>query len=327
MALLVMEGFDNKIPLTLRGWSANVSTYSTGRIGTGFAGAFSATSNYLLPSTYGTAVMGVAWNYNSGASAAAREIARFRTAAGVLIASVVFNQNFAALTTISLLDNTGATVYTSPAIFSPSTWYQFELKITVSGGVWELRANGAVLSSGSGATFGATNIGSVQLGTGTTMALDDFYVCDTSGAVNNDFLGDARISTFFPTGDGALAQFTPSTGSNHFANVDDVPPNDDTDYNSDSTVGHIDTFTHGSLPASTTVKAVQHSLYARKDDVALRQIAPVIRRGGTNNVGTTVTLSTTYANYRELRELDPITAAAWVDTNFNSDEFGVKVIA
>lgn len=330
MALQMIEGFDTKIPITLRGWNVvGGSSYSAGRI-SGFCCAFNQANGvvYVLPTPAAAMVSGFAYQSTASAVAATREVLRFQTAGATLIASLSAILNLTSPYQIQLADSTGAVLYTSGAIYLPSNWYQFELKVNISG-AWELRALGVTIASGSGANFGATNIGAINIGRANviTNQYDDLYVCDLSGSVNNDFIGDARIQTNLPTGDGAVAQWTPSTGVNHFANVDDVPPNDDTDYNSDATVGHIDTFTHASLPAGSAVKAVQASLYARKDDVSVRQIAPVIRRSGTNTALATVTLATGYAAFRQLMETDPITAVAWVDTNINSDEFGVKVIA
>ena len=56
---------------------------------------------------------------------------------------------------------------------------------------------------------------------------DDLYVLNTSGSVNNDFLGECRVWMSLPTGDDArFKQWTPSTGTSHFANLDDANPND-----------------------------------------------------------------------------------------------------
>jgi hypothetical protein len=58
-----------------------------------------------------------------------------------------------------------------------------------------------------------------------------------------------------------------------------------------------------------------------------RQIAEVCRSGGTNYVGTTQTLGSSYLMYRQIHETDPATSAAWTQTGLNSAEFGVKVVA
>ncbi len=154
---------------------------------------------------------------------------------------------------------------------------------------------------------------------------DDIYVINTSGAVNNDFLGDTRIEGRVPTGVGNYAQFTPSTGSN-WQNVDDIPPNDDTDYNSTSTVNNKDSFAHQSLSSlSGTVRWVSHDLYARKDDAGTRKAAPLFRISGTDYVGSDDTLSTSYQYFRQHYETSPATSTAWTISEINNAEVGYKL--
>ncbi|HET9613702.1 MAG TPA: hypothetical protein VFP22_02725 [Candidatus Limnocylindrales bacterium] len=156
---------------------------------------------------------------------------------------------------------------------------------------------------------------------------DDVYVCDSTGSANNNFLGDVRVSALVPTGAGNYTQWTPSTGSN-WQNVDDGAPNGDTDYNSDSTTGHRDSFVMGDLPATAaTVLAVQYSLVARKDDAGTRQIAPFVRIGGTDYDGTTVSVSSSYDLYREIHETSPASSVAWTVSEVNGMEYGYKEVA
>ena len=57
-------------------------------------------------------------------------------------------------------------------------------------------------------------------GTGTT--IDDFYICNDEGSINNDFLGNVKVRRVIPTGDGSLNQGLPSGGIGYrFMNVDE----------------------------------------------------------------------------------------------------------
>jgi len=135
------------------------------------------------------------------------------------------------------------------------------------------------------------------------------------------------VATSFPTGAGNHTQFTPSTGSN-WQNVDDSAPNGDTDYNSDGTVGDRDSFVITDLPSvANAVKAVQYSLYARKDDAGTRQLAPFVRISGTNYDGTTVTMASSYGMFTEVKEQSPATSSAWGVSEVNGMEYGYKVVA
>jgi hypothetical protein len=75
-----------------------------------------------------------------------------------------------------------------------------------------------------------------------------------------------------------------------------------------------------------TIYGAQLNIGARKGDSALRQIAPLIRQGGTDYVGTTRTLSADYVFYSWLLDNDP-TGSPWLAATINADEFGQELIA
>lgn len=115
-------------------------------------------------------------------------------------------------------NNNNITRATGPAL-TTGVWDYHELKIDSSGGpntirvVW--RVNG-VQQYDSGATlslFGTGLANFIQLGgigsTNTNGAnYSDFYVADTTGTYNNDFLGDIRVETLAPIADGANTGFS-----------------------------------------------------------------------------------------------------------------------
>lgn len=155
---------------------------------------------------------------------------------------------------------------------------------------------------------------------------DDLYICDGTGSTNNDFLGDVRVQTLYPSSAGATSAFTSSSGGVNYTNVDETPANGDTDYNSSATVGATDTYGYTDIPASATVKGVQVNVIARKDDAGTRTIAPVVRHSGTDYVGTAQSAGAgTYSDLLQLYEQNPGTSAAWVATDVNNAEFGAKI--
>jgi len=234
-----------------------------------------------------------------------------------------------------VVSRNGTTLATSAnALDLNENYIEFKATINNTTGAYEARVNGVNWVSGSGANtrstannsadspqFGPTNWGSA----GTV--IDDIYLCDGSGGANNDFLGDTRVDAVFPSGAGNSTQLTPSAGSN-FQNVDDNPANDDTDYNSSSTVGQKDTYAFGDITHTpVAIFGVQVCMTARKDDAGARSIASVTRSGGSDFDGTTQALATGYTQYLQVLETDPNTAAAWTKTNLNAAEFGAKVAA
>ena len=157
---------------------------------------------------------------------------------------------------------------------------------------------------------------------------DDFYLNDDTGsAPHNTFYGEAFVvERIIPNADGATTQWSRNTGANNYAAVDDTG-NDDTDYVFESTVNDIDTYGTSNLTnTSGTVVGVEHHIVAKKDDVATREIAGVLRVNGTNYVGTTRAMTGTYALTSQRRTVSPDTGTGWTISEVNALELGVKVI-
>lgn len=109
----------------------------------------------------------------------------------------------------------------------PATGYtSFQVRVVISGtaGVVQVRINGGtepVLDLNNVDTTSFTGPGyitTVSIGAGYSAALtganvyyDDFAVWDTTGTTNNGWLGDLRIDTILPNGDGDTLTMTPSS--------------------------------------------------------------------------------------------------------------------
>lgn len=233
----------------------------------------------------------------------------------------------------------GTVLATSSNSLSANTTYHIEAKVKIDDtvGTVELRVNGSSTGwinitgqdtrNAGNATFNTINIGhslSTTFAAAIITDIDDVVIWNTSGSVNNDFLGDVKVQALLPSGAGNSAQFTPSTGSN-YACVDDASPNDDTDYVSSSTVGNVDTYAYGDLSTVGTVLAAIVMLYMKKTDAGARSVAPVVRHSGTDYVGTDINPGTTYSYGKQIYELNPGTSAAWTASEINAAEFGSKV--
>lgn len=233
----------------------------------------------------------------------------------------------------------GTALGTSTLTMTAGGFNFVECKATIhpSAGSVEVRVNGVTFMSLTGQnTRSSSNsyANAIRLGwdtnppAGTTAVFDDLYVCDTSGSVNYDFLGDCRVDTVYPVADGFYGAFTPSTGTSHYALVDEAPPNT-TDYVDGAAVGDRDSYDCGALSAllSETVFGVQVNAAALKDDSGTRSLATMARSGSTNSDGSTVALATSQGILSQVFESDPASAGAWTESAVNSAEFGVKVAA
>lgn len=225
-------------------------------------------------------------------------------------------------------------------ILAVGTWYVIEAKVLVNAGAGtvDIKVDGTSVLSTTGLT--TTNTSTGYSGTLTTLSvgnnglsayLDDLVLCDASGtAPDNDFLGDCWVEALLPQTDavaaGSNAGWTVSSGSDHGALVDESTPNDDTDYVSTATATAKDTYNYPSLASSGTIYGVQTLLYARKTDGALKQIASVLRHSGSDNDGSTKTISTVYRYYPEMKRLNPGTGIAWTTSDVNAVQHGPKLV-
>lgn len=337
--ILVHEGFDMftvgagpTTTLGQLGWGGtpsggNVTSSSPGgRTAGGKSCIFNGTSDWTIASGT-TFVMGMAFYIPSGSSTA---VIAFQGKNGSGVQWTVYiNQSTRAIRITTGADNTLIQA-TAGADWNYSTWYYLECKVTVgNSAAYEVRLNGSSILSGTADTqqqstttitligFGGLNIG----GAGT----DDWYLCDTSGSLNNDFLGDVKSIPYLPDADQA-AGWTPSTGATNFGVVDENPPNDDTDYVSAASAGLIDRYTHADVASDQGVKAVTHAMKRRKTDAGVTQLRSNCRSGGSNFTGTTITVPDAYAYHRQVWETDPNTSAAWTVSNLNSAAFGPESV-
>jgi hypothetical protein len=154
--------------------------------------------------------------------------------------------------------------------------------------------------------------------------LDDLYICDGTGAVNNDFLGNKKVTTIQPDGAGDSTQLTPSAGNNYNC-VDEAICNDDTDYVESATTDHTDLYNYAAV-ALSNISGLQINTDCRETDATTFGIHAMCKSGATTDEAASVVIGTTnYVTKTKVHEVDPNTSAAWTDTNVSAAQFGVKV--
>lgn len=234
----------------------------------------------------------------------------------------------------------GAILAVSTNTITLGVWYYVEMKVTVdsSAGVIELRVNGSntgwIPSTGSlntqqTANSYANGVGftAVTGGGGAYYNLDDLYVADTTGGVNDDFLGPQVVQVLKPMGAGNYAQWSPNFGAN-YGNVSDAFPDGDQTFNENSTPGNNDSFLFEDVfIASGAISAIQHVIYARQDAGAQRTIAPLQRSSSVDYIGTNFNLAGSYVYYLDVDDVNPDTGAAWDVAGLNDAEFGYDLVA
>jgi len=336
MALLFMDGFEHYATADLAEKYTYVSsqTVSATRARTGTYAATGGVHGIAVAASGATAIVGYGVWASAGGHYCTVGLGGFASAT---YAQVTLKVETNGSVTVRQGISSGTILgQTSPDAFRFSMWNYVEIKIVLhdSTGTVTVKVNSTALLTLTGkdtiGTPASATWSTVEWSNGATAWVDDIYVCDGSGGLNDDVLGEVRVVTLLPVTDavaaGSNADFAWSGGTDHGSLVDEAAPNDDADYVSSNTLNHVDTWEYPALGYTGTIKGVQMNLSAKKTDAGTRAIAAVTRPVSTNRVhATDHYLGTSYAYWRSIWELNPEDSGAWDVADVDGAEFGVKV--
>lgn len=287
----------------------------------------------ILDSNYATFGVGFAFKYDNLSGAGLTGGAAQYNVALMDGAVVHLSLHIHANGTMYIKRGASTTLLTSAAgLFTTDAWHYFEIYGTISDtvGTCDVYFNGALIMTGTGLdtrNAGNAYINRIRLncpdGSGSAGIAyhDDLYVSDSLTRV-----GERRIKTLRPAADTADKGFTASTGSDNFAMVDDAVADGDASYVQGSTAGDLDLYDLEDLGVTVTaIDAVQLTTFAKKTDVSARSLITPIKHGGTLSDGTAVALGTSYDDIRRLMPTNPVTAAAWTQSDVDNLQVGLKV--
>ncbi len=146
-------------------------------------------------------------------------------------------------------------------VVSMNTWHYIEVrtKLGTTTGECEIILNGVPwlnLTNINTATGGITSFQTVGVGcaygTWHDTYYDDMYVCDTTGTVNNTFLGPISVYTLLPSAAGSTTQLTATGAATNWQAVSETSNNNATSYVSTSVTGQRDFYQFQALPAAVT---------------------------------------------------------------------------
>lgn len=343
MALREFESFDNVGTignLAKKGWgyggvNPTINT-GTGRFGTpGFYGGDQAAHIYKTLDHQSTWIVGMALMVNN-MSATAPILLFYNTS----LAGYQITLRQTSLFTIAarLGDYNGTVIGTGTKELKNGIYNYIECKLTIDNtvgslqvkvnGVTDINLSGIDTQAQSTATADRIYIGNVLSFVYPDHYMDDIYICDGTGSAPfNDFLGDIRVSSLLPNGNGNSSQFVGSDGNStdNYLLVDDVGAASATDYVGSANVGDKDTYAMANLPsASGTVHAVKPVMVATKTDAGARSIASVVRLSGTEVDSANFPLTASYEFFTDIRQTKP-GGGSWDVTSVNSMEAGLKV--
>lgn len=336
MALLTTRGFDDRSllarPETYGTWLPIVDSISVaGRFG-GFCvnSSNSGAVLFTLAAAASTLIVGGAHKGTSVASEGDHYV-QLISAAGAQLTVLAPNS-----TTLELRRGGSTGTVIGTAQFVAGTWNFIELKATLDdvSGTAIIRCNGVEVINFTGDTRNSgsdTTWTQVSFDAGNNHAtIDDIYICDGAGlAPYNNFLGDVKVETIVPTGNGNSSQLVGSDGNStdNYLLVDEIPVSL-TDYVGSSTIGQKDTYGFSNLTTgSGQILSVQTSARVFKSDAGAANMKVVERAvSGTEreSASVPVTASPGILITTAPQTTDP-DGAAWTIASVNAAEFGVKV--
>lgn len=245
-----------------------------------------------------------------------------------------------------VFENAQSTVLgTSTAAISSSSFDYLEFKIVhhASAGSITVKRNGTetfwTATGLNTAISGTANSSSLLLGGVCTFGgatedhflkgvVSDFYLLDTTGSSpDNDFLGDVQVEPLRPTADGTYTEWTPNTGTDHFALVDDASNAIDGDAtrNSSSTLNQRDSFVFedSAGPPGASVKVVCFTMYCQKTTGGSNAVKGLARLSGTDALGTEAQVPNPYGFRQSFSTAKP-GGGSWTVADVNAAEFGYR---
>lgn len=224
----------------------------------------------------------------------------------------------------------------------PLSWYYIEVKWICKNapdGEIHLRVNGVDVGSftgldtyfGSTAFTGWDTVGWYNCYSTGGHLIDDIYVCNQSGSINNNWLGDVVVRTRVPNGDASVAM-TKSGGATNYENVDNAPFSaawEDTSYVESGTATTKDLYDYENLEtedASANIVGAQIESIVKATDASIISAKHKIKSSVTEIAKTTQNFMwDTYGYMIDIQETDPNTGSAWTPTNFDATQFGIEV--
>jgi hypothetical protein len=229
-------------------------------------------------------------------------------------------------------------------------YFEFQALIAPSGGTWELRMNGAVISIGTGNTrhtansscnqfqFKASGGSGAQTGTN-RCDYDDIYLNDGSGTLNTGFSGDTVIEGLLPNAAGAQTDWiseangSPS-GVPNWDQVDDpatTTPNNDSGYVVSNTVGAVDLYNFTDLQFITgPIQALMFVARARIEATGARVLGLRYRDVSTSQADLDDVANVNNATYDEkvfITETNPTTSSLFSVAQIQGMQVGPKVLS
>lgn len=242
---------------------------------------------------------------------------------------------FNATTNVFFVQNGSGTILgTGSALINNGVWFYIEFSVTIgSSGSFTTKVNGTTDISGTGVTQISVN------STANTFAflkpaswytgyiLDDIYILDSTGSINNTYLGEIKTEAIVANGAGSSTQWTPVPGT--LANYQAVNGSTAGSYVETSTASNVDLYTFSSLQHITgSIAGVSVVIAGQCSNTNSHGMQSVVKSSGTTVDSSTQTYNSISPAFKGfIQETDPNTSSAWTASGVNAAQYGIKLIS
>ena len=232
--------------------------------------------------------------------------------------------------TIQLRRGPTTVIETSTETFNPNQWNRIEVYGTIGSSGWcRVDVNGINFIDFSGNTQNTSNPTFNELYFG--------YTTGSSGANkrftwfvakdDNEPLGEYRLTTIHPNGDGDVSNFVPDSGQN-WERVNDETIDGDTSYVQSSAIGTTDLYTFPSVASKASeIKGIFIRTFAAQQDISTLKLQHKTKINNTEyEVGSEELIGTKeYVPLETGLSLNPDTSAAWSPSDIGNLQSGFEI--
>lgn len=213
-------------------------------------------------------------------------------------------------------------------------WAHIEFRIVFSNtsGSVELRVDGNVIWSETGldTVNGTTEDADRVYLTGaanTTSHFDDYYILDTTGGSLNTWLGNRRVYTIHPNGNGDTNDFSEFGADTNYECVNEQTPDDDSTYVHTDDPDQVELYNYGSLFGTVNVNAVCVNSRMRASGTNNYNVQHIAQSGLEADHGPTEAItSTDWTTRQSIFTVDPDTNEPWTPAGVNNAQFGIRTV-
>lgn len=247
--------------------------------------------------------------------------AYFEPFGGLLLASgELINLGINASGVLCVFDD-NSVLQAGTVALTPGVYYYVELSLNASTGAYTARLNVSDDSFSGSTGLGASTITAIEYGYHTNVGgvstvrfIDDCYSTN-----DGSLLGDRTADYRFPDADGTAQDWTPATGSDGYAMIDNVPVNG-SEYVEATAAADASDFDFGTMGVTAyQVSAVMVLTNWIRTGATSETARPRITVGGSVYNGSTVTVPQTTATWdRQIWDENPDTSSDWTPSDVQS---------